>query len=72
MSNHADTTKKFFSLITEEAKDLIIAAIADDYGESKEAIEQEVTAEKAEHLLDYMREPHRRGAFALMRGLKLI
>lgn len=56
----------FFSAIDADAKAAIIESIAKDYGTSPRDILDEVTAGDAHHLLDYMKEPYRSGAQALM------
>lgn len=56
----------FLSVIDAESKADIINSIAKHYGTTATEIWEEVTAQDAENLLDYMTEPHRSGARALM------
>jgi len=52
--NNGERTKKFLSIITPEAKEMILTSIASHYGVSKQEIYEEVIDSQAEHLLDYM------------------
>ncbi len=51
---NSERTKKFLSVITPEAKALILKSIAKHYRTSVQDIYEEVTGVEAEHLLDYM------------------
>ncbi len=59
---------RFLAAIEVDAKDLILASIAKRYGISAEAAFDEVTDRDAEHLLDYMAEPHRSATSVLMQA----
>ncbi|MNJ72542.1 hypothetical protein D3C77_692020 [compost metagenome] len=59
-------TKQFLSIIDAKAKALILGSIARHYGITAEQAYAEVTGDDAEHLLDYMVEPHRGAASVLM------
>lgn len=56
----------FLTAIDADAKAAIIDSIAKDYGTPSSDIWEEVTAIDAHNLLDYMKEPYRSGALALM------
>jgi len=47
-------TNKFLSVISSEAKNLILSSIAKHYGITEIEALEEVTAPDAEHLLDYL------------------
>lgn len=57
---------KFLAVIDSATKDEILADIAKHYGISAKAAYDEVANESAEHLLDYLVEPQRAAASALM------
>ncbi|MDQ2077457.1 hypothetical protein [Marinimicrobium sp. ABcell2] len=61
-----EINRKFLDTITAEAKELILNSIAKHYAITQQAVLDEVTGEGAEHLLEYMVEPERSGASALM------
>jgi len=58
--------EQFLSVISSEAKELILGSIATHYGITPEAAYAEVTNVAAEDLLDYMVEPQRSAALVLM------
>lgn len=62
----ANPNAQFLAVIDSQAKAEILKSIADHYGITPEAAYAEVAAEQAEHLLDYMIEPHRSAALVLM------
>lgn len=67
MLNHrANTT--FLAAIDSATKDSILDSIATHYGISPQQAYDEVTAESAEHLLDYMVEPQRSATSVLMQA----
>ncbi len=57
---------QFLSVIDGDTKSAIVQSIADHYGITAEQAFAEVTDEQSEHLLDYMVEPERSAASALM------
>lgn len=71
MSAQMTSTAQFLATISPQSKELFLDSIATHYGVSVKEIEAEVTAPDAEHLLDYMVEPHRTTASALMRAYGL-
>lgn len=71
MTSHSDhlmttRTARFLELIDPRDKAAILDSIAEHYGVTPEKAFAEVTAPTAEHLLDYMVEPHRSAASVLM------
>lgn len=62
----ANRNAQFLSKIDSKAKALILDSIAVHYGITPEEAYAEVADENAEHLLDYMVEPHRSAASVLM------
>ena len=58
--------QRFLSVITAEAKAMILGAIAEHYGITSQEAYDEVIDSEAEHLLDYMVEPNRGAAMVLM------
>ncbi|MNJ62600.1 hypothetical protein D3C77_584470 [compost metagenome] len=64
----ANQNKQFLSVIEEQAKDLILDSIAAHYVISRQEAYEEVVDEAAEHLLEYMIEPHRSAASVLMQS----
>jgi hypothetical protein len=65
MSNQA-INKAFLSNITKQAADMVLDAIAKQYGISRAEAHDEVTDEEAELILDYMVGVERTAASALM------
>ena len=63
-----NNTSEFLEMIDAPAKELILTSIAEHYGISAQAAFEEVTADEAEHLLDYMVEPQRSAASVLMQA----
>lgn len=61
-----NSAARFFSLIDANSKADILAAIANHYGITPEAAEQEVTAPGAENLLDYLTGSTRAATHVLM------
>lgn len=59
---------EFLAVIEVAAKDEILKAIATHYGITPQAAYSEVTAEGAEHLLEYMVEPLRSATSVLMQA----
>lgn len=59
-------TERFLSVISTQARASILDAVAAHYGITSDAALAEVTAKNAEHLLDYLVEPVRSDALALM------
>jgi len=59
-------TEAFLSAIDNKSKSAILSSIAKHYGVSEKEAYKEVIGDEAEHLLDYMVEPHRGAASALM------
>lgn len=57
----------FLSMIDSRSNGAILAAIASHYGITPEEASTEVTDADAEHLLDYLVEPQRSAASALMK-----
>ncbi|RYE72873.1 MAG: hypothetical protein EOO81_02250 [Oxalobacteraceae bacterium] len=57
---------KFLAVIDAASKDEIIASIAKHYGIGAQEAYDEVVAESAEHLLEYMVEPQRTATSVLM------
>lgn len=64
--NNGQKTKQFLDAVTAPAKAQILGAIAKHYGASVNDIYEEVTAEEAEHLLDYMTGAERSATSVLM------
>lgn len=64
MANN-EINAKFLQAIGSTAAALILNAIAKHYGVSADAIREEVTAEGAENILDYMTGPERSAAYVL-------
>lgn len=58
--------EEFLSVIDSKTKAVILESIAVHYGKTPEEIYASVTDGEAEHLLDYMIEPHRSATSALM------
>jgi len=61
-----NTNKAFLDILDAKTKGEILGSIADHYGTDRETIYNEVTSTHAEHLLEYMVEPMRSAASALM------
>jgi uncharacterized protein YaaQ len=62
----------FLAAIEPKAKEAIIDSIANHYGTDHAAIISELTDnDEAEHILEYMVEPHRSGASVLMQKHQL-
>lgn len=57
---------KFLAVIDSATRDEILAGIGKHYGLNAKAAYDEVANESAEHLLDYLVEPQRTAASALM------
>ena len=70
-ANNGSNNATFLAAIGNEAKAVILDGIAKHYGISTQQAYEEVSDEYAEHLLDYMVEPHRTFAFSLMLSLGL-
>lgn len=70
--NNSERTTKFLSVITAEAKDMILKSIAAHYGVTKDEIYAELTDPEAEHLLEYMVEPHRSAAHIVMKRHNMV
>lgn len=64
--NNGNNNANFLAAITDQAKLMILQAIAKHYGVSVAEIFEEVTAEDSEHLLDYMTGAERLAASVLM------
>lgn len=64
----ANNNARFRELIDPASKSEILTNIATHYGISPEAAFDEVTADNAEHLLDYMVEPMRGATSVLMQA----
>lgn len=62
----ASLNRAFLEAAEPEARGMILNAIAKHYGVSSTQIYAEVISEGAEHLLEYMIEPHRSATLALM------
>ena len=62
----AERNAHFLAAIDSASKDSIITSIAEHYGISSQEALDEVTTDGAEHLLDYMVEPHRSAASLVM------
>ncbi|MBA1280276.1 hypothetical protein [Stutzerimonas stutzeri] len=62
----ANRNEQFLSVIDGKAKTLILDSIAAHYGITSQQAYAEVTDAEAEHLLDYLVEPQRSAASALM------
>lgn len=62
----ASLNQSFLECIDHQAKNMILSSIANHYGVTNAEINEEVVTVGAEHLLDYMVEPHRSAAFVLM------
>ncbi|MDH4602427.1 hypothetical protein [Pseudomonas syringae] len=62
----ANRNAQFLAVIDASTKALILESIAVHLGINSEEAFAEVTDVEAEHLLDYMAEPHRTAASALM------
>lgn len=60
------STAQFLSSIPAPTRAVILNSIAQHYGITQDVALAEVTDPEAEHLLDYMTEPHRTAALALM------
>lgn len=58
--------KQFLAVIDSQAKAVILESIAEHYGITPDEAFAEVVDAEAEHLLDYMVEPHRSAALVLM------
>lgn len=56
----------FLEAVDGASRQQILASIASHYGISEQRALDEVVAPDAEHLLDYMVEPHRSATYALM------
>lgn len=61
-----ERNKRFLSVIDQASKDDILKSIARHYGVTSQKIFNEVVHPEAEDILDYMIEPHRTAAWALM------
>lgn len=66
MTLHGTVTTTFLAAIEAPAKASILESIAGHYGITVEQAYAEVTDTEAEHLLDYMVEPHRSATSVLM------
>ena len=63
---NSEINKNFLNSITYDEKEVILTSIAQHYGIDEEAIYDELIDEEAENILDYMVEPLRLKAYALM------
>ncbi len=70
-ASHSDTTKAFFALTSNTAKNEILAAIAKHYQISPAEALEEVTGDEAEHLLDYLTGSVRTATHVLMQRHRL-
>lgn len=61
-----NTNAKFLQAVDAATRNEILLSIAKHYGITVERAHEEVTADKAEHLLDYMVEPLRSATSVLM------
>jgi hypothetical protein len=65
-TNHGTTNIQFLNAIDAAAKDEILHRISLHYSVSKAEVLEELGDKTAEHLLDYMVEPHRSSTSVLM------
>ena len=61
-----NSNKQFLDSLDSKSKSFILSSIANHYGVTEDEIYDEVTHEEAEHLLDYMVEPHRSATHVIM------
>jgi hypothetical protein len=66
MANHGPKNKDFLNSVTIALKTNLLSHIAAHYGIDNEQAFEEVTAENAENLYEYLQEPHRSEAYLLM------
>lgn len=71
MLSNAERNTAFLAGLNQEKRDQILESIANHYRSSPMMIHEEVTSHGAEHLLEYMVEPHRSTTQKLMQKLGL-
>lgn len=64
---NAQINTTFLNQVNKKTANLVLDAIAAHYGISTDEARAEVTHDDAEHLLDYMVEPHRSATHVIMK-----